>query len=353
MAGEKTEKATPKKRKDERKKGNVFQSKEVVTVFSLIVMFYALKMMAPIIMVTLQNSMKDFIQLGAHQTQLTVADTRVYLIDVIIVFATTTFPLLLISGIVAIVLSGAQTRFIFTMESLKFKGSRINPLEGFKRMFSMRGVVELLKSLIKIIILGVVIYRVLRTELPLFPRMMDMEPQLAIMTTGNIIMSIVKSAAVIFVFVAAFDFGYQWWEYEKNLRMSKQDIKEEYKQQEGDPQIKGKIKERQMQQARRRMMQAVPNADVVIRNPTHFAVAIKYDAEKNSAPVVIAKGADNIALKIVEIAEANGIVVMENKPLARGLYDAVDLDAEIPEQFFRPVAEVLAYVYNLKERERK
>ena len=262
-------------------------------------------------------------------------------------------PLLLISSLTGIIFSGIQTRFLVTPKLIAPKFNRLSPLQGFKKMFSMRGVVELLKSLIKIVVLGVVIYNVFSDELPLFPRMMDMSVEQAMASTGNIILQIVQNAVVIFVFLAVVDYGYQWWEYEKNLRMSKQDIKDEYKETEGDPQIKGKIKERQQQMARQRMMQNVPSADVVIRNPTHYAIAIQYEAGKNSAPVVIAKGADFLARKIVEIAEEHQIAIVENKPLARGLYAAVDLDQEIPEEFFKPVAEVLAYVYNLKEKERR
>ena len=154
-----------------------------------------------------------------------------------------------------------------------------------------------------------------------------------------------------FVGLAIFDYVYQWWDYEKNLRMSHQELKEEYKQTEGDPQIKGKIRDRQQQMSRQRMMQKVPNADVVIRNPTHYAVAIQYDPEKNSAPVVVAKGADTLALRIVAVAEEHGVYVTENRPLARGLYESVDLDREIPEKFYKTVAEVLAFVYSLRKKE--
>lgn len=353
MAGEKTEKATPKRKRDERKKGNVFQSREVVTVASLIVVFSAFKMLAPIILTTLQRCISKFVTVAGTAQGLTVQDIRLNLIDGAIVFALTALPLLLTNALVAIIASGAQTKFLFSAKSMAFKGSRLNPLSGIKRMFSMRSLIELLKSLLKITILGAIIYQVLSKAFPQFPRLMDMTVMTGMAFTGNVIYEIVKNAAGVFLFLAAADYGYQWWEYEKNLRMSKQDIKEEYKEAEGDPQVKGKIKERQQQQARMRMMQSVPSADVVIRNPTHYAVAIRYDSEKNHSPVVVAKGADHLALRIVAIAEEHGVVVLENRPLARGLYEAVDLEQEIPEQFFKPVAEVLAYVYNLKERTRK
>ena len=148
-----------------------------------------------------------------------------------------------------------------------------------------------------------------------------------------------------FVFLALADYAYQWFEYEKNIRMSKQDIKEEYKQMEGDPQIKGKIKERQRMMSQRRMMQNVPNADVIIKNPTHYAIAVKYEMGKQRAPIILAKGMDNIALKILEVAKKNDIPSIENKPLARGLYEAVEINQEIPEKYYHAVAEVLAFVY--------
>lgn len=239
------------------------------------------------------------------------------------------------------------------MKSAAPKFSRLNPIEGFKKMFSLRGIIELLKSLAKIIVLGYIIWLQFRDEFWSFPRLIDMEPLQAMAFTGNMVLEIAKSAALVMVFVAAADYFYQWWDYEKNLRMSKQELKEEYKQTEGDPQVKGKIRERQQAQARQRMMQKVPGADLVIRNPTHYAVAIQYDPERNNAPVVVAKGADSLALRIVAVAEENGVFVTENKPLARGLYEAVDLDREIPDRFYQPVAELLAFVYSLKKKELK
>lgn len=353
LAGEKTEKATPKRKEDERKKGNAFQSKEIVVVMSLLATFYSLQYLAPLIFSTIEKYVVDIINMTATMAELTTDETGKLFIDGVIVFAIASMPLLLISCLAAIIATGGQTRFLMSFKAAAFKGSRLNPLQGLKKMFAMRGVVELIKSLLKIGVLGYILYTELKKQIPVLPRLMDMSLIQAMVFTGNSIMSIVKTTAIIFAFVAGFDFLYQWWDYEKNLRMSKQEIKEEYKQTEGDPQIKGKIRERQQQQARKRMMQGVPSADVVIRNPTHLAIALKYDAKKHGAPVVIAKGADLIALKIVEIAEENHITVMENKPLARGLYETVDLDKEIPEQYYQAVAEVLAFVYSLKKKDLK
>lgn len=351
MAGEKTERATPKRRQDERKKGNIFHSREAVTVVTLLSVFYGARFLSPYFMATFQNSIITFIDYTSTIDTITPSDTIIIYFEVVKAFLLTAFPLLLICSIASIVVTGFQTRMLFSMEAVKPKFSKLNPLNGIKRMFSMRSFVELLKSLIKILILGYIIYKTLEKELILTPKLMDLGFAQAMAYTGNVILSVVETVAIVMAFVAAADYLYQWFDYEQQLKMSKDEIKEEYKQTEGDPQIKGKIRERQQQQARRRMMQSVPSADVVIRNPTHFAVAIKYDPEKNIAPIVLAKGADSLAMRIIAVAEENDIVITENRPLARGLYEAVDLNEAIPERFYQPVAEVLAFVYSLKKKD--
>ena len=353
MAGEKTEKATPKRKQEERKKGNIFQSNEVVVVFSLLGTFYGLKLLGPFIITALEKCIADFWGKAAVIEELTLSDVSEYFFDGCIVFALSALPMLLICGVIAIIFTIAQTRGLFTMKGAAPKFSRLNPLQGLKRLCSLRGIVELFKSLVKIIVLGSIIWNLFQKEFWNFPRMMDMSFSQVMVDVGEMILSIAQTSAIAMAFVAAADYFYQWWEYEKNLRMSKQELKEEYKQTEGDPQIKGKIRERQQAQARQRMMQKVPSADVVIRNPTHFAVAIQYDPTHNNAPVVVAKGADSLALRIVAVAQENGVYTIENKPLARGLYETVDLGREIPDEFYQPVAEVLAFVYSLKKKDLK
>ena len=322
-------------------------------VLSLLVSFYGLKLLGPYILRALEWSIRSFFYQAATVDELFTSDAIRYFIQGCGVFAIAAMPLLLVCGAVSILATIAQTRGLFTMKSAAPKFNRLNPIEGIKKMFSLRGVVELLKSLAKIIVLGYIIWIQFRDEFWQFPRLMDMDPIQGMVFTASMVLDIAKSAAIVMVFVAAADYLYQWWDYEKNLRMSKQELKEEYKQTEGDPQVKGKIRERQQAQARQRMMQKVPGADVVIRNPTHFAVALKYDPQRSSAPVVVAKGADSLALRIVAVAQENGVFITENKPLARGLYEAVDLDREIPDRFYQPVAEVLAFVYSLKKKELK
>ncbi|MFB0920048.1 MAG: flagellar biosynthesis protein FlhB [Oscillospiraceae bacterium] len=353
MAGEKTEKATPKRKKDERKKGNVFLSQEVVTIFTLLATFYSLKFIMPSIMRSLEESIKYFSSLASSMSSLTYGELSKIFVSLMILFAKAAAVPLLVCGAAAIVATMFQTKMLFSAKAFSFKGERINPMKGLKKIFSMRSFVELLKSLLKISIVLYVIYTVVKSELFLMPQMMHMTFDQSLIKTGSIIMSIVTKAGIAFIFVAGADYLYQWWQYEKNLRMSKQEIKDEYKQTEGDPQIKGRIRSMQQQRAKRRMMQSVPTADVVIKNPTHYAIAIKYDQDKNIAPRVVAKGVDSLALRIIAVAEENNVYVMENKPLARALFESVDLDREIPERFYKAVAEVLAFVYSLKKKELK
>ena len=348
-ADEKTEKATPKRKQDERKKGNVFQSSDVAAVASLLAVFNGLKIFASFMYKSMYQGVILFFGYARMEYPVNSESLQDKLIQAMLLFAQAALPLLLIAGVTAVAVAALQTRMAFSMETIKFMSYRISPLQGFKRLFSIRSVVELLKALIKITVLGWMIYSFLSSRMHEFVRLMDGTVMDAISFAGNTVLSLVNTVGVAFLFLAAFDYLYQWWDYEKNLRMSKQEIKEEYKQTEGDPQIKGKIREKQRQMSSKRMMQNVPKADVIIRNPTHFAVALGYDPERNKAPVVLAKGADRVALKIVEIGEANDVYIMENRPLARGLYDAAEIDMEIPGEFYQAVAGVLAFVYKLKK----
>ncbi len=349
MAGEKTEKATPKRKQDERKKGNVFVSKEVVSVSSLLLMFLALKFLLPTSITYITNFVIEYFAVAGDMSYLSDTVISSVFVDSAILFGLTALPLLMISILISVVATMAQTKMLFSAKAFAFKGDRINPISGFKRMFSLRGFVELIKSMLKIGLLLYIIFLVLSNELVNMPKMFNIQPIQAYAYTGEVIFTIAISVGVIFIFLAGLDYLYQWWNYEKQLRMTKQEIKDEYKQVEGDPQIKAHIRALQQQRARQRMMQNVPSADVVIRNPTHYAIAIKYDAEKNNAPVVIAKGADFIALKIIEVADENDVYITENKPLARALYDTVELYSEIPPEHYQAIAEILGFIYNLKK----
>lgn len=351
MAGEeKTEKASPKKRRDERKKGNVFQSKDVVTVGIIAISFIILNFSTTYIYRYTSEAFRKYISLMKTTNVITDA-------FIIQLFKDITFAVLASAGLlmVAVIISsviftGAQTRFLISRENIKFKFSKLNPLSGIKKMFSIRAVVDVLKNLIKIAILGYVIYSSVIENLNEVPKLVSLNLVSSVNFISSSIMEIVKSVIIAFVAISGFDFLYSWWEYEKNIKMSKQEVKEEYKQMEGDPKVKGKIKEKQRAISMTRMMQQIPQADVIIRNPTHYAIAIKYDIEKDNAPYVLAKGKDNIAMRIVEKAEEYKINVVENISLARALYASADINHEIPLEFYEPVAEILAWVYGLKKK---
>ncbi|MEG0898810.1 MAG: flagellar biosynthesis protein FlhB [Oscillospiraceae bacterium] len=351
MAGEKTEKATQKRKRDERKKGNVFQSNDAISAVSIILVFFVFKVLSPTFVKYTQELLVSYLSLpGVYEPQTIkhMQEISVMAIKDCVILA---LPMALTAMITGIVISGAQTRFIFSMDSVKPKFNKLNPLTGIKNMFSIRSAVELIKNLMKVTVIGVVVYNNISKIFMQLPKTISLDIPQSAKFIADSIWDIVINITIIYFFIADADFGYQWWDYEKKLKMSKQEIKEEYKQMEGDPQIKGKIKEKQRAMAMNRMMQNVPSADVVIKNPTHFAVAIKYDPEKYNAPMVLAKGQDRVALKIIEIAEENGIITMENRPLARALYAGVEIGKEVPAEFYQSVAEVLAYVYNLNKKE--
>lgn len=353
-AEEKTEKATSHKRKEERKQGHVMQSKDVVTTVFILIVFALLRIWAKIILVEGENMLTYWLGIcgnGMGGNGETIDGMQTYariVLECGKVVVITALPLLLVSCLVTIVGTGAQTKFLFTRESMKFKLSKLNPINGIKKMFSLSSLFELVKSLIKLILLVVVVYGEIVKRIPDFARLYDMEVLTSVVYMADTIFTIVMKLSLVFVAIAAVDYLYQYFKYEKDIKMTKQEVKEEFKMLEGDPKIKGKRRQKQMEMAMSRMMQAVPEADVIIRNPTHIAVAVKYDEYKNNAPVVVAKGADNMAMKIIKVAEENHVTMVENKPLARSLYDAVEIDREIPPEFYHAVAEVLAFVYGLK-----
>ncbi|MCI9505485.1 MAG: flagellar biosynthesis protein FlhB [Oscillospiraceae bacterium] len=353
MAGgseEKTEKATPKRRSDERKKGNVMMSRDVVAVATLLGSLVMLRAMSGVVMQRAEDILYTcFDYIGRSYAGFLPTIGRELALKCLTAIAVVAGPFLLVTLILSVVATFAQTRMLVTTEPLKPKLSKLNPLSGFKRLFSLNSVVELIKNLIKISILLYLIYDYFTTVVVSFGRFLDMELNQAAEILFEDIFQLVLRVVVAFTAVAFFDYLYQRWEYERKLRMSKQEIKEEYKQMEGDPKVKGKIKEIQRQRARERMMQQVPGADVVIRNPTHVSVALRYKPEKDNAPVLVAKGLDELALRIVKVAEENHVTVVENVPLARSLYAAVDLGREITPDFYGPVAEILVYVLKMDQ----
>ena len=265
----------------------------------------------------------------------------------IMVVVKTVGPVVAVAILCAVAATFAQTRFLVSTESMKPKFSRLNPLQGFKRLFSLKSLVETLKNLIKIAILVAIIFLSVRE---MFLEASHYFYTDVIASTSHLVqvaVTMIIRIIIAFLAVAVLDIFYQWWDYEKNMMMTKQEVKDEYKQMEGDPQIKGKIKEIQRRRAQQRMMQQVPQADVVIRNPTHYAVALRYKPEEDDAPIVLAKGQDAVALRIVQIAEEHDIPAIENVPLARALYAQAELNQFIPQELYGPVAEVLIYIFKL------
>ena len=349
FSGEKTEKATPKKREDARKKGQTAKSQDVNTAIILLAVFLFLTFSASYI--------GDIVFDLFHQTfqeymlmDLTENTVQVITMDLMKEIALLLGPIMLVALIAGLFSNYIQVGVMFTAEPLQPKLEKIDPIKGFKRIFSLRAIVELLKSILKISFVGAITFVILWMNIDqvLSLSFKSVGDSLTTMASLTIQMGIAASLALLFL--SLFDFLYQKYDFEKNIRMSKQDLKDEHKNIEGDPLIKSKIKQRQREMAMRRMMQEVPEADVVITNPTHFAIALKYDENKMDAPFVVAKGVDYMAQKIKYIAGENDIVMVENRPLARSLYDSAEIGDAVPEEFFKAVAEILAYVYRIKNQ---
>jgi len=353
MAGsEKTEKATPKKRKDERKKGNTFQSKDVVSVVLLFMAFFMLNLMLPFIYQQLKNIYRGQMDKIVTMDTLTVTSVSQLFREAALVYFVSVLPVAIVIMFIAIIMSGVQTGFLVTGDALKPKFNRINPASGIKRMVSLRSLVELLKSMAKVALIIGVIYTTILSVIPMTPDMLATRLESNVIFLNQQVLSVVQTVCLIFSVVAILDYAYQRYDYEKKLKMTKQEVKDEYKQTEGNPEIKGKIRQKQREMSMSRMMQMVPQADVIVRNPTHYAVALKYDIDCDVAPLVLAKGKDHIAMRIVAVGEENKVLVKENKALARGLYESVEINDYIPAELYKAVAELMAWVYSNKKKEK-
>lgn len=349
FAGEKTEKATPKKRQDARKKGQTAKSQDVNTAIGLLAVFgfllFFASNMGKVALDMFRHSFNEFLLL-----EVTEGSVELVLIDVLKEMAVLLGPVMLIALIAGVASNLMQVGFMNTMEPLQPKLEKLDPIKGFKRIFSMRAIVELLKSLLKIGFVGAITFFVLWMRIDEVLILSHKSLPAALRTVGSLTMQMGIAASIALLFLSLFDYLYQRYDFEKNIRMSKQDIKDEYKNTEGDPLIKSKVKQKQREMAMSRMMQEVPKADVIITNPTHYAIALKYDEQKDDAPIVIAKGVDFLAQKIKFIASEHKIVMVENRPLARALYDQIEIGDKIPDEFFKAVAEILAYVYRIQHK---
>ncbi|WP_379151374.1 flagellar biosynthesis protein FlhB [Paenibacillus sp. sgz5001063] len=351
FGGDKTEKATPKKRQDARKKGQVAKSAELSGAVVLLSALLTLRMFGSFIKERIVTLYTDVFQnrMLMQVTPENVSEMfKSYGLQMLILLA----PLFLITFVLALVANLAQVGFMATSEGLTPKFSKINPIKGFKNIFSMRSFVEFLKSIFKLVLIAYLVYSTLWRQKESFAALSHVNAEGAFRFAAKLTMSLGIKIGAALLIMAALDYIYQKYEHEKSLKMSKQDIKDEYKKMEGDPIIKGKIRERQRRMAMQRMMQEIPKADVIITNPTHFAVALKYDGSQMEAPQIIAKGQDHVALRIRELAKEHGVMTMENKPLARALFQRAEIGDVVPADLFQAVAEVLAYVYKLKGKRR-
>lgn len=353
--GEKTEKPTSKKLSDARDEGKVAKSREVSNALGLIALFLILKVLIGTFgnqfletFNGIYSKIPDVVSYSAGG--ISVATVTSVINTVLIRILTILLPVLLVGFAVAFASDIIQVKWKVTLKPLQPKFSKLNPISGFKKIFSKEALFELLKSLIKIGIVCWIAYSTLRDEFHNIFFLYDMPLKQAIVFIGDLAISIGLSISLTYVLIALADFVYQKLRFNEDMMMTKQEVKDEYKNTEGNPEIKSKQRARMREVSQRRMMQDLKTADVVITNPTHYAVAVKYDQNESSAPVVVAKGEDYLAAKIKEAAKENEIEIVENKPLARMLYANVDIGAQIPPELYQAVAEVLAFVYNLKNK---
>lgn len=348
---EKTEKATPRKRQKTREEGQVPKSQDVNTAILLLLVFLGLwfigGMLGDKLLSLLVHTFQEYMLMDLNEKVL-----HDMFLELSVETVKVVLPIMLVAMVAGVFSSFIQVGPLFSTKAIQFKLSKLDPIKGAKnKFFSPRILVELLKSLLKITLVGILVFSMLWMDLEslLLLSQKPIESSFLHIANSTIMMGI--AVAILLLILSIPDYIYQKYEHEKQIRMSKKEVKDEHKNMEGDPKIKSKRRQKQMELATQRMMQEVPKADVVITNPTHFAVALKYDGTKMAAPVVVAKGVDYLAFKIKNIAKANDVVIVENKPLARALYAQADIGDSIPEELFKAVAEVLAYVYRLKNKE--
>lgn len=347
--GQKTEKATPKRRRDAREKGQVLQSREISSALILLFVFLTLKVLgnhiynqiASLFNLCMNGLSMDFDAGSINEILRLMGLVVLQLLKIV-------GPLFAVALVVGVGTSFAQVGSLFTIEPLKPKFSKLNPINGIKRVFSLRGLTELIKAILKITAIGIVAWKSIEAEGNNIAKLMNLDLVSIVGYITSTAINVAIKICMCMVAIAVLDFGYQWWQYEKDLKMTKQEIKQEYKETEGNPETKQRIRSKQREVSARRMLSEVPKADVVITNPTHFAVAISYDSAKAPAPIVVAKGQDYLAQRIKEVAKENNVELVENKPLAQELYKNVEVGQQVPPELYQAVAEILAFVYNLK-----
>ena len=354
--GQKTEPATAKKLNDARKKGQVAKSKDLTGSVSLLVFFIILKIYVGVIGIKLMNGFdktyNKFGELSGVSPELNAVPkyfrniVNDSLLDILVIL----LPILAAAVLIAFVGDLVQVKWKPTAEPMKPKLDKFNPVNGIKRIFSVKTLVQLLKSLAIVAVCVLVTYNKIKKEIGLLFNLYNIPLKDAIINMGNLLIDIGITISVIYLIVGVADYIFEKIKFKDDMKMTKQEVKDEWKDTEGNPEVKGQQKRKMSEASRRRMMQAVPEADVVITNPTHFAVALKYEQDSGKAPVVVAKGEDYLAQKIKDVARENSVEIVENKPLARMIYYNVDIGAEIPQELYQAVAEVLAFVWKIKHK---
>ena len=347
--GDKTEEPTAKKRRDARKKGQVARSQELNAAFVLLMGFFMLKLLWEYIYGNLAGYMTH-IYSNLYVSTSTESISELFL-GVMMLLAKTALPVMFSIMIIGLGINLLQVGLVISTEKLEPKLDNLNPINGFGRIFSKRSLVELVKSIFKIIIIGFFIWLYVKDQIPYMPYFIYYDLGTSLEQIADIIFTLAFQIIAVIMVLAIADYAYQSWQTTQDLMMTKQEVKDEFKQTEGDPQIKGKIRQKQRQMAMMRMMQEVPKADVIVTNPTHLAIALMYK-QGMTAPVVLAKGQDIVAERIKNIAREHRIPILENKPLARALYESVQVGDIVPRELYQAVAEVLAHVYKLKHKVR-
>ncbi|MCR4830654.1 MAG: flagellar biosynthesis protein FlhB [Pseudobutyrivibrio sp.] len=353
--GEKTEQPTSKKLQDARKEGKVAKSKEVTNGFSLLGFFLALRLFIAFAGNRLQEIfawiyaiIPDVVSMSGRG--LTTQTFHGIFMQLMLKMLIILLPFLAIGFAVDFVSNLVQVGWQPTMKPLQPKLSKFNPISGFKRIFSKQSIVNLILALAKIGLVCYIAYTSIKNQANTLFILYDITLRQALSLIYKIIVDTGIKISIVYIVLGLSDYAYQRWKFRDDMKMTKQEVKDEYKNTEGDPQIKGKQKQRMMESSQRRMMQNVPKADVVITNPTHLAVAILYDNTKDEAPRVVAKGEDYLAKKIRELAKDSDVPIVENKPLARALYATVDVEQVIPPELYQAVAEILAVVYTNRNK---
>ncbi len=349
--GEKTEPATPKKLEDARKEGNVAKSKEIVNAVTLLVAFAFLKAMVG----NIGNGLMDvykilYERIPTYAEDINVLNAGLILSEMIQLLLKILIPFLVVGFVVNFLMEAIQIKWMVTAKPLQPKLNKMSPIKGVKRIFSKQSLMNLLKSIGIIVVCFIVVLNSIDEFKNMILNLYSLELMDAVTSIGEFVFDIAIRISAVYLVIGFLDLVFQRWKFNEDMKMTKQEVKDEYKNQEGDPKVKAQQRARMRQASQRRMMQQLSKADVVITNPTHFAVALMYDTEIAAAPLVIAKGEDYLAQKIKEKARESKIEIVENKPLARALYQSVDIGQEVPEELYQAVAEVLAYVYNLKNK---